>query len=87
MHEVNLKDRDWDWVIDQAVNGKYRMDAHFVKALRAMKVIKETWGDDYLVTIKAAVHFAETFDGWGGFGAGSEEADLVNASAFAREHK
>jgi len=80
IHMVDLKDRDWQWVERQAVNGKWNMDAHFVKAIRALKVAKETWGDDYLFFIKAAVHFAETFNGWGGFGS-EEEAEEVHNTA------
>lgn len=75
IHTVDLKGRDWDWVEQQAVSGKWRLDAHFVKAVRAMKVAKETWKDDYLYFIKAAVGFAESFSGWGGFGSEQEETE------------
>ena len=61
---------DWDRVSKQATEGKWSLDAHFVKALRAMKVAAATWedkkGDQYY--LKAAVKMCEEFDGWGGFG-------------------
>ena len=74
IHVVDPKGRDWSWIEAEALEGKYKNDAHFVKALRAMKVGAETWGDDYLYFIKAAVHFAETFNGWGGFSTHDDES-------------
>ena len=66
--------RGWDWVDKQATEGKWSLDAHYVKALRAMKVAATTWGDEngggfYL---RSAVRMCEEFDGWGGFEATSE---------------
>ncbi|KAL8733984.1 MAG: hypothetical protein Q9166_001745 [cf. Caloplaca sp. 2 TL-2023] len=69
--DYDLKDRNWDWVDEQAVSGKHALDAHYVKALRAMKTAAQTWGDEDEFYKKAAVRFADEFDGWGGFG--SEE--------------
>jgi hypothetical protein len=34
-----------------------------------MKVAAETWKDPDEFYLKAAVRFADTFDGWGGFAA------------------
>ncbi|KAL1297678.1 hypothetical protein AAFC00_006230 [Neodothiora populina] len=68
IHAFDLKGKTWKHIDDDAVNGEYKLDAHFVKALRAMKVAKETWGDPDEYFLKAAVHLNETFDGWGGFG-------------------
>ncbi len=64
-----LKGRDWQWVESQAVEGKWSYDAHYVKALRAMKEAAQTWGDKNELYLKAAVKFGEEFEGWGGFGA------------------
>lgn len=74
VHTVDLKGRSWDWVEKEALEGKWNHDAHFVKALRAMKVAGETWGDEYLFFIKAAVGLADEFSGWGGFSTQEEEA-------------
>ncbi len=63
-----LKGKDWDWVDKQAVEGKWSLDSHYVKASRAMKEAAKTWGDDEQYYLKAAMKFAEEFDGWGGFG-------------------
>ena len=62
----DMKDRDWEWVLKEAVGGKWSLDAHYVKALRAMKVASETWGDNDFY-LNAAVKFGERFGGWGGF--------------------
>lgn len=34
-----------------------------------MQVASETWGDASQFYLKAAVKFADEFEGWGGFGA------------------
>ncbi|KAL8712449.1 MAG: hypothetical protein Q9220_003297 [cf. Caloplaca sp. 1 TL-2023] len=74
--DYDRKDRDWTWVDKHAVEGKHALDAHYVKALRAMKSAGDTWGDPDEFYLKAAVKFAEEFDGWGGFG--SEELRLAH---------
>ena len=63
-----LKGRDWKWVENQAVGSGRSFDAHYVKALRAMKEAAQTWGDKDEFYLKAAVKFGGEFDGWGGFG-------------------
>lgn len=65
---VELEGRDWEFVTEKAVKGKYRTDAHFVKALRSMHEAGKTWGDPNSFYLKAAVKMGEEFDGWGGFG-------------------
>ena len=62
------KGRDWEWVDKQAVEGKWALDAHYVKGLRAIKEAAQTWGDKEEFYIKAAVKFGDDFDNWGGFG-------------------
>lgn len=56
---------DWATVDKHAVEDKWSLDAHYVKALRAIKVAAETWGDPDLYYLKAAVRFDREFDGWG----------------------
>ncbi|KAH7049288.1 hypothetical protein B0J12DRAFT_574156 [Macrophomina phaseolina] len=67
IEEVELAGRDWAWVVREALEGRWRNDPHFVKALRAMKNAAETWGDESQFLLKAAVKFATDFGGWGGF--------------------
>ncbi|KAH8585711.1 hypothetical protein B0O99DRAFT_530187 [Bisporella sp. PMI_857] len=67
---VGLNGRDWEWIKEQAKTAKYSMDSHFVKVLRAITSIKETWGDEDYWCLKAAVKFVDEFDGWTGFGNG-----------------
>jgi len=38
-----------------------------------MQECSNTWGDSDQYFLKAAVRFAEEFDGWGGFGSQSAE--------------
>ena len=59
--------KDWGWVDEQAVEGKWSLDAHYVKGLRAMKEAAETWGDSQQYYLKAACRLGGEFDGWGGF--------------------
>ncbi len=68
IEQYDLKGKDWAWVDKQAVEGKWSLDSHYVKASRAMKEAATTWGDDEQYFLKAAVKFAEEFSGWGGFG-------------------
>ncbi|CAK4032260.1 hypothetical protein DOTSEDRAFT_68439 [Lecanosticta acicola] len=74
---VELEGRDWKYVTEKAVQGKYRTDAHYVKSLRSMHEASKTWGDANQFYLKAAVKMADEFDGWGGFGPRDmeEEAD------------
>ena len=64
----DLRGRNWEWVDRQAVGGKWALDAHYVKGLRAMKEAAQTWEDKDEHLLKAAVRFGEEFDSWGGFG-------------------
>ncbi|KAL8860124.1 MAG: hypothetical protein Q9178_003388 [Gyalolechia marmorata] len=71
--DYDLQARDWNWVNKQAIESKHALDAHYVKGLRAMRTAAQTWGDDDQFYLKAAVRFGHEFDGWGGFGVGSDE--------------
>ncbi|KAK5117709.1 hypothetical protein LTR62_005133 [Meristemomyces frigidus] len=73
---VELEGRDWKWVTQCAVEGKYRTDAHFVKSLRCMQEGSRTWGDSNSFYLKAAVKFADDFDGWGGFGPADQALEV-----------
>lgn len=65
INSYDLQGKSWDWVDKIAVNGKYNMDAHYVKGLRAMKEAEKTWGEKEKFYLKAAARFGEEFDGWG----------------------
>lgn len=67
VRDFDLKGRDWDWAAKQAVKGEYSTDAHYVKAIRSLRESASTWGDHDNFYLKAAVKFADEFDGWGGF--------------------
>ncbi|QDS68206.1 hypothetical protein FKW77_010562 [Venturia effusa] len=74
IENFDVKGRRWEWVAKTALTGKHAFDAHYVKALRAMKEAAGTWEDSGEYFLKAAVKFADEFDGWGGFGQDSEAA-------------
>ena len=83
---VELEGRGWEFVTEKAVKGKYRTDAHYVKALRSMHEASKTWGDGNQYYLKAAVKMAEEFDGWGGFGPRDIEEMEEEASRAQRRH-
>lgn len=60
--------KDWKYVQSKALNGDWAKDAHYVKAIRAIKEIASAWGDVGDQYLAAAVRFADDFDGWTGFG-------------------
>lgn len=67
LRSYELNGRDWKWTANKAVKGEHSTDAHYVKAIRALREIALTWGDDETFYLKAAVKFADEFSGWGGF--------------------
>ncbi|KAK0306798.1 hypothetical protein LTR01_006094 [Friedmanniomyces endolithicus] len=85
---VELEGRSWPFVTELALKGKYRTDAHFVKALRSMREAGGTWdkGDRNGFYLKAAVKFGEEFAGWGGFGAKAEEGGLEEGGEGRRRY-
>lgn len=72
--EYDLKGRDWSWVDKTALTSAHRNDAHYVKALRAMKEAAKTWHDENKWYLRAAVRYGDEFESWTGFGAGEKEA-------------
>jgi len=59
-----IKQRSWKHVVDRALNGPYAADAHFVKAIRAMKEAAQTWGDVHEHYLASALRFVDDFNGW-----------------------
>ncbi|KOS16895.1 hypothetical protein ESCO_004745 [Escovopsis weberi] len=62
--DEDLKGRTWKHVEHRALASEWSEDAHFVKALRAMKEAAETWGDVDERYLQSAVTFADNFSGW-----------------------
>ncbi|KAF2397524.1 hypothetical protein EJ06DRAFT_463027, partial [Trichodelitschia bisporula] len=60
---VDIKGRDWQSVDKAALTGKGALDAHYVKALRAMKEAAKTWGNERYY-LSAALGFIDGFGGW-----------------------
>ncbi|KAI9756167.1 MAG: ER membrane complex subunit 3 [Chaenotheca gracillima] len=71
--DFDPKDKDWKWIQKEAISSKWSIDAHYVKALRAMQSASETWSDSSSWYLRAAVRFASEFNNWGGFGPLTQE--------------
>lgn len=69
----DLKGKDWEWVDRKAIESEWGVDAHYVKALRALKEAAKTWGDEEKFYLKAAARFGIEFGSWFGFGIGARE--------------
>jgi hypothetical protein len=89
--DVDLAGRAWIFVTQQAVEGPYKFDAHFVKACRALHEAEKVWGEagpngEEQYWLKAAVKFAGEFAGWGGFGEEDVEAEEELRRDLAARH-
>ncbi|KAK2596182.1 RFC checkpoint protein Rad17 [Conoideocrella luteorostrata] len=62
--DKDLKGRDWKYVQDKALNSSHSGDAHYVKAIRAMRDLANTWGDKDQYYLRAAATFVDNFHGW-----------------------
>lgn len=56
--------KTWAYVEDKALNSQWATDAHFVKAVRAMKEAARTWGDVHERYLASAVRLVDDFAGW-----------------------
>lgn len=56
--------KTWSYVEDRALNSRWATDAHFVKAVRAMREAARTWGDVHERYLASAVRLVDDFDGW-----------------------
>ncbi|KAK1639233.1 hypothetical protein BDP81DRAFT_423748 [Colletotrichum phormii] len=75
--ETDLKQRHWGHVEHEALNSQWATDAHYVKAIRAMKEASRTWGDVHERYLASALTFVDNFRGWT-FGA----ADLKSGGYY-----
>ena len=62
--DYDLAGRDWTWTMRKTLGGRWATDPHYVKAIRAIQVASDTWGDPKSFYLKAAVKFASDFNGW-----------------------
>ncbi|KAH8893740.1 hypothetical protein GQ53DRAFT_717354 [Thozetella sp. PMI_491] len=60
----NLGGRNWNYVVDKALNSSYSSDAHYVKTIRAIREAARTWGDVHERYLAAAIRFVDDFQGW-----------------------
>lgn len=62
--DYKVDGRGWKDVDHLALAGKYSLDAHYVKGLRAMKDAEHLWGSDGGFWLKAALKFGDEFRDW-----------------------
>ncbi|PFH55522.1 hypothetical protein XA68_18119 [Ophiocordyceps unilateralis] len=62
--DQDIGSKDWAYVGKQALTSRWSKDAHYIKAIRAMKDAAKTWGDANDGYLKAAVTFVDHFEGW-----------------------
>ncbi|PHH89156.1 hypothetical protein CDD83_6588 [Cordyceps sp. RAO-2017] len=56
--------KDWAYLEKQVLTSQWSKDAHYIKAIRAMREAARTWGDAQQTYLKAAVTFVNNFDEW-----------------------
>jgi hypothetical protein len=78
IRDYKLDGKGWKDVDHLARNGRYSLDAHYVKALRSMKEAEKLWGEDDGFWVKAAVKFSNEFGDWFGFGLDEESERIEN---------
>lgn len=64
--EVDLAGRTWEDVVKKAL-AREKVDAHYLKAVRAMRDLAGLWKEDEEFYLKAAVKFTWGFERWAGF--------------------
>ncbi|TDZ24474.1 Questin oxidase [Colletotrichum orbiculare MAFF 240422] len=62
--QSDLKGRHWGYVEHEALNSQWAKDAHYVKAIRAMKEAATTWGDVHERYLASALTFVDNYRGW-----------------------
>ncbi|RDA95973.1 hypothetical protein CP533_5851 [Ophiocordyceps camponoti-saundersi (nom. inval.)] len=60
----DIGSKDWAYVEKEALTSRWAKDAHYIKAIRAMRDAAKTWTDADGGYLKAAVTFVDGFDGW-----------------------
>ncbi|KAK3694948.1 hypothetical protein B0T22DRAFT_453889 [Podospora appendiculata] len=58
------KGKSWNYVEYKALNSQWSTDAHYVKAIRAIREAARTWGDVHDRYLASAVRFVDDFAGW-----------------------
>lgn len=56
--------KTWAYAEDKALNSRWATDAHFVKAVRALREAANTWGDVHERYLASAVRLVDDFEGW-----------------------
>lgn len=67
VEDVDVKGRGWEQVVGHVLEKETSKDAHYLKAVRAMRDAAGLWEEDGEFYLKAAVKLAWEFVKWGGF--------------------
>ncbi|KAF4342800.1 hypothetical protein FBEOM_3262 [Fusarium beomiforme] len=63
----------WDLIYKRALESKWSTDMHWPKVIRALKMVEEMRGPEDDLYKQAAAKFVSEFNGWTGFGRGSDD--------------
>lgn len=77
--DFELEGRDWQWVATTALAHEAALDAHFFKVVCAPQAFEGAFGKKQDFYLKAAIKFIVEFNGWTGFGAGTDGFDPSEA--------
>ncbi|KAL1859832.1 hypothetical protein VTK73DRAFT_7433 [Phialemonium thermophilum] len=61
---LDVGGKTWAYVVERGLNSEWATDAHYVKAIRALKEAANTWGDVHERYLASAVRFVDDFRGW-----------------------
>ncbi|KAM5527608.1 MGS207 protein [Fusarium oxysporum f. sp. phaseoli] len=72
MKPLKPDDSSWDSIYERALESKWSTDMHWPKVVRALKMVEEMRGPEDDLYKQAAARFISEFNGWTGFGLGSD---------------
>ncbi|CZR43972.1 uncharacterized protein FPRO_13780 [Fusarium proliferatum ET1] len=72
MKPLNSDNSSWESISKKALESKWSTDMHWAKVIRALKMVEEIRGSEDGLYQQAAAKFLTEFNGWTGFGLGSD---------------
>ncbi|KAF5710390.1 hypothetical protein FGLOB1_5504 [Fusarium globosum] len=72
MKPLNSDNSSWKSISKRAFESNWSTDMHWAKVIRALKMVEEIRGSEDGLYQQAAAKFLTEFNGWTGFGLGSD---------------